>query len=408
MAIFKSIGEKLRLFLFVITALAILFGSAWAIINIAGKSIVPGKGLYYGSGPVVDTMNFRTSYLMIFSGDSIVPDTAHLKIIFDNTFTTPAEVSGLISDTANNLVRLAYVQNITGVKHFTDTLVAGTQGVDGIFKIYSDSGITDYGIVFKPHVTMTQTTVYTWPANDGDASQYLQSDGSGNLVWAIPTGAGDMLKSTYDIAINGVVDDVDTVGTQINTALAKRATKVMLTDTCWSLHNLWKADISDSMWNPTFLPQTGRLAISEGSNDSIQILYPIRTATVSWAVKHMNTSVQVDQMDTVTFSWKIPLGVPDVDSITFNMLSTSLDTAKTGLRVRAYKQTAELGALTALTATLPAFFTATPVWTHKTIAGASIGAIAGGNDLFIDMCVQLDADSTVWHDEPKVWHLGKQ
>jgi len=416
-AIFKSIPEKLRLLLMLVVAVSVLWVPVWAVINrITGSNIIDGNGLRFGTAVGgKDSLVVLPGYTMLFDGDSVEIDTTNLKSLFANYFVT-----------------LGTIQDIGGVKHFTDTLATGTQGTDGIFKIYSEQGGTDFGIVFKPHATMTQTTVYLWPANDGDASQFLQSDGAGNLTWATPSGSGDMLKATYDVLESGVVDDVDTIGTQIAAALSYRTTPAAvsallgdslgdyLTSTviaAWIGDSLGDyltataigAILSDSMWNPTFLPRNNSLAIGEGLDDSVSVLYPLRSGVISWAVKHINESgAAADQMDTVVFSWILPAGVPDVDSITFNLRTSSADTAVSGLRVRCFKQTAELGAKTALTATLIGFFTATDAWEHKTIAGASIGAIAGGNELSIEMCVQTDAAAVVWHDEPKVWCMNKQ
>jgi hypothetical protein len=68
----------------------------------------------------------------------------------------------------------------------------GANGVDGTLKLYSEQGGTDYGVVFTPHTTMTETTTYKLPAADGTASQYLYTDGSGQLAWGDPTGSGDI------------------------------------------------------------------------------------------------------------------------------------------------------------------------------------------------------------------------
>jgi len=39
---------------------------------------------------------------------------------------------------------------------------------------------------------LAANTVYTLPANDGDASQFLQTDGAGVLIWATSSGSGDI------------------------------------------------------------------------------------------------------------------------------------------------------------------------------------------------------------------------
>lgn len=89
---------------------------------------------------------------------------------------------------------------------------------------YSNVTLTDFDY---------QTPWRTFYSNtDGDVvelafgtdGQYLKSNGASSAPsWDTPSGAGDMLKSTYDVAINGIVDDVDIDGTQISTALGAKA-----------------------------------------------------------------------------------------------------------------------------------------------------------------------------------------
>jgi len=47
---------------------------------------------------------------------------------------------------------------------------------------------------FKAHATMAAAITYILPAADSTGVQYLQSDGSGNLSWTTPAGAGDVSK----------------------------------------------------------------------------------------------------------------------------------------------------------------------------------------------------------------------
>lgn len=63
-------------------------------------------------------------------------------------------------------------------------LSLGADGADGQLKLYSEQGATDYFALIKPSAAMTQDVTYTLPADDGAASQYLQTDGSGALSWA--------------------------------------------------------------------------------------------------------------------------------------------------------------------------------------------------------------------------------
>jgi hypothetical protein len=383
MKIFNRIPERIQVLLLILGIMGLLYVPVRAIINIAGNPVYPGRGSYFSSGAGYDTSNIGVMFGIIVNDTAIGADTTSMKTEFAKYFLT-----------------ISTVQQVTAVKGFSDTLRLGTGGVDGILSIFSEQGATDYKVVIKPHTTMTQDVIYVLPPNDGDASQVLTTDGSGNLTWGTPGGTGDMLKSTYDVAENGVVDDVDTAGTQIHAALVLRATKAMLTDTTWMV----KDAIHDSTWQFGPLSPLRSFAIREGVSDSVGILYPIATDVSNWCVKHYNTSLTVDdQMDTIVYSWVLPDEVPDVDSVTFNMRSSDADTSVSGLRIRCFKQTAELGAQTALTAALIGFSTATDAWEHKTIVGASIGAVTGGDEFSIRMCVQLDVTGILYYDEPKVY-----
>ena len=70
-------------------------------------------------------------------------------------------------------------------------LTVGVGGADGILRIYSEEGVTDFTTAFQPGVQGANIT-YTLPPNDGTASQFLQSDGAGVLIWATPAGSGDI------------------------------------------------------------------------------------------------------------------------------------------------------------------------------------------------------------------------
>jgi hypothetical protein len=62
-------------------------------------------------------------------------------------------------------------------------LQSGIEGTDGEVRIYSEQGGTDYQVVFRPNAAMTQSTTYTWPAEDGPDGDILVTDGNGNLYW---------------------------------------------------------------------------------------------------------------------------------------------------------------------------------------------------------------------------------
>lgn len=69
-------------------------------------------------------------------------------------------------------------------------LRTGGEGTDGEVRIFSEQGGTDYEVVFRPNATMTQSTTYTWPANDGPNGDILVTDGEGNLFWTTDGATG--------------------------------------------------------------------------------------------------------------------------------------------------------------------------------------------------------------------------
>ncbi len=76
-----------------------------------------------------------------------------------------------------------FLLDVAGTFGADDTITTGSNGTDGSLTIYSEQGTTDYSVVVQPHATMTETTTYTLPANNGDANQVLTTDGSGALSW---------------------------------------------------------------------------------------------------------------------------------------------------------------------------------------------------------------------------------
>jgi hypothetical protein len=366
MKIFNRIPERIKLLLLVMGIIGMLYVPVRAIINLAGKSVVPGKGLYYGSGPLYDTTLIRTSWFFTFYGDSASPDTTHLKDIFA-TKAMLTDTAWMLRDAArdsavdvwNDSLAIHYAAFIAG----TDPGAAIDDSITSGWQIWQKIDTTSAKI---PTATLADSALaFTW---QGIKPYHLDSTSS-----------------------NFVFDDAF----HVTSAVA---------DSEYATLNYARKAVHDSIWKFDALPPIRNLAIREGVDDSVGVLYFIGTDVINWCVKHYNTSgAQANQMDTVVYSWELPSEVPDVDSVTFNMRSTDADTNVSGLRIRCFKQTAELGSQTALTASLTAFSTATDAWEHKTIAGASIGAVAGGNNFSMRICVQLDVAAILWHDEPKVY-----
>ena len=69
-------------------------------------------------------------------------------------------------------------------------------------------GGDEHVVTIKPNASMAQAITFTLPQTEGPDGFYLKSNGSGNLDWGSPAGAGNMNTDTYDDSPNnGVVDN---------------------------------------------------------------------------------------------------------------------------------------------------------------------------------------------------------
>ena len=124
------------------------------------------------------------------TADSLTLDTGDLT--FENNIVITNDSSSTLAFTDGTNTLLSIVDGgTTGNVTATGTLTAfggaitsGSNGTDGALVIYSEQGVTDYSYTLSPHAAATQNVALTLPANDGDAGQFLQSDGSGAMSWA--------------------------------------------------------------------------------------------------------------------------------------------------------------------------------------------------------------------------------
>lgn len=154
-------------------------------IETSGDVTVTGSDLTVGAAGVKITGDGDGAITLLGLGDG---SDENLTINLDDT----SNVIGVSSSTGVTQVNFGAISLLGGL------IQSGADGADGQMKIYSEQGGTDYTVTINPHATMTQDTTYTLPANDGDASQYLQTNGSGALSWASVfsdpmTTRGDML-----------------------------------------------------------------------------------------------------------------------------------------------------------------------------------------------------------------------
>ncbi|HEV7702239.1 MAG TPA: hypothetical protein VGO63_02235, partial [Candidatus Paceibacterota bacterium] len=99
------------------------------------------------------------------------------------TRVTFSGTAGLLSDDAGFIFTAA-----------SDQLTLGENGQDGSLKIFAEDGGTDHSTIFNPG-TQTQDITYTLPVDDGGASQFLKTNGSGVLSWTAALTVGDTIAS---------------------------------------------------------------------------------------------------------------------------------------------------------------------------------------------------------------------
>lgn len=90
-----------------------------------------------------------------------------------------------------------------------DVMRTGRDGQDGQLLITSGT----YNIYFLPNSSMTETSIYAFPPDDGPSYKGLQTDGSGNMYWSGtvnfgPTGEGDLNDNTETVD-NGYIGGGD-------------------------------------------------------------------------------------------------------------------------------------------------------------------------------------------------------
>lgn len=61
---------------------------------------------------------------------------------------------------------------------------SGAEGTSGQIRMYSEQGTNDFELVLNPSTVMTQNVALTFPIDDGDNGEVLQTDGNGGLSWS--------------------------------------------------------------------------------------------------------------------------------------------------------------------------------------------------------------------------------
>jgi hypothetical protein len=114
-------------------------------------------------------------------------------------------------------------------------------------------------------------------------------------------------------------------------------------------------------------------SISEGTDDSVYIQYPIWKDNYDKVWYHYNPSAQNDQYDTLIFSTNIPMWFVGFDSITYNYKTSNAtsDTTNAGIKTSIFTRSVDGGARTILSTQLAL---AGSGWIHTVISAATVTA----------------------------------
>ena len=87
-----------------------------------------------------------------------------------------------------------YLLDINATNTFANSFMA----LSGALRLLGDNGASNYVALKSPN-SLSATYTLTLPGNDGDANQYLQTDGNGTLTWASVAAAADSLSKAIRI-----------------------------------------------------------------------------------------------------------------------------------------------------------------------------------------------------------------
>ena len=187
---------------------------------------------YIGASPVVgnfqvcdaiSVVNNQAAYTMQVGGANVLPESAnHMLVSLNGILQKPNgsfTISGSTITFSSNLVTgdvIDFIQllgdvldigtpsdsTVTGAKtNFVSTSSAaglqikGDGTTDGILQLNCSQNTHGIKLKSPPH-SATATYTLTFPNNDGDASQFLQTNGSGVLTWATAGGSWSLISTT--------------------------------------------------------------------------------------------------------------------------------------------------------------------------------------------------------------------
>jgi len=185
------------------TYYTILNGAAWEV----------GKGQYTSSGTTLTRVliSSSTGALLNLTGTSDVFCTyaADKSVLLDGTTISGADVvatTNIVDDavTTDKIVNDAVTTdklNLVSTASVPSLEAKGSGSQDGYIQLNCYANTHGIKLKSPPH-SAGATYTLTFPTTDGDTSEFLQTDGSGVLTWAVPTnttysaGAGLTLGGT--------------------------------------------------------------------------------------------------------------------------------------------------------------------------------------------------------------------
>lgn len=400
----KTLAEKFRVGWMLLLVVSILYGVGWAALNrTVGPPVDRGWGLIWDG----DSLEFNATsawtdslwemaYEMIETTTAVIPvaDSA-LKYTHDGikdyhidwgTGTNQVSTDDVTEGSSNLFDQplpdsadwsTAYSWGDHSSQNYLDEDNLGTWKV-----FYSDDGTEDW-------VELAL----------GDNGTYLKSNGAAAAPsWGTPPGGDpgaaidDSLTDGYEIwhkidtttATVPKSDDVDTSGTDIAAALSYRIGAGVITDSLWKSKPIVGGQFGH------FVPVEDSMALYRGA---------ARGTYFGFNLVYNFSEAADDQEDSVWISFIMPSESPDLDSLVIPAYFTSGDDVDSaGMTVHLFKKTEPLGDTTRI-------YNGTPLktdhaWTHLAIAGASIDAIAAGNELIVLIVSKADPIDSVGFKDP--------
>ncbi len=189
-----------------------------------GSNFEIGTGTYTSSGTLLsrtvsESSNSNNAINLSGSATVFIGATAE-DILSDVVDDTTPQLGGnldvqareITTSTTNGNVKLT--PNGTGVVE-----VKGAGGNDGTLQLNCSANSHGVKIKSPPHSAAASYTL-TLPDDDGAASEFLQTDGSGNLSWAAASGGGGGASlQTTEALVNGDLVSLNSTGTVSKTSL---------------------------------------------------------------------------------------------------------------------------------------------------------------------------------------------